>query len=105
MKLEINADQSIFVEQYKGQNVLGDVVPSLDVSVSEMHSVGITDHPLGQQSTILVCPLRLSDGSLRSKMDYEPAFHPNAHYLIRITGPSMKNDKYHQFDKNGNYLG
>ena len=105
-KYQLDSNDALIIEKEAGKTRMGDNVPSLEVSVSEMHSVNISDFKgTSEQSVMVVSPLRLADGTLRPVTDPEPEFHPDAHFLIRITGPSMTNDKYHQFDKNGNYLG
>ena len=104
-KHKIYPTDGLFILKRAGKSSIGDKFPPLGIIVSEGHYVKITDYinPL-EKSTIVVCPLRLKDGALREKISAEPKFHSNAHYLVKITGPSLKEEKYHQFDKHGNYL-
>jgi len=101
----IYAADELMVTREEGRDAFGDHTPRLEVSVA-MNQVGLlVARGTGDSSNISINPLRLADGHLRTRTDGEPQFHPDAYFLIRITGPEMIPDIYHQFDQNGKYLG
>jgi hypothetical protein len=55
-------------------------------------------------SEITLSSTRLLSGELRTNNGFEPVFNENAHYLVKISNKEETLQKYHQFDKEGNYL-
>jgi len=104
-KHTLNANDGLMVIREAGETALGDKVPALEIAITESHVVGITvAQGSDAQSHISVRPVRLADGSFMPRSSEEPKLHKDAYFLVRITGPEMTLDVYHQFDQRGKYL-